>query len=275
MSTTPATRTPLVLTKREGSITRLTLARPDRRNALSPRMAEELTRALREAEADASIRVVVLRGAGGSFCSGGDLAPEAGDMQAERTPSSPAASQLDLMNRVYGALIRTLHEFPRPVIALVEGVAAGAGANLAFACDLVYASESARFAEIFVKRGLGLDCGGSWLLPRLIGLQRAKSLAFFGDWLDATTAREFGLVTEVYAEADFESATAERIETLATRAPLALTQIKQSLHQGAEIGLAEALAAEATTQAALGATEDVAEGFRAFLQKRDPEFQGR
>lgn len=269
------TTRPLVEIERDGPITRLLLSRPDRRNALSPRMAEELTQALREAEADATARVVVLRGAGGHFCSGGDLAPAAEDMPTRSRPTSPTAAQLDLMNRVYGTLIRTLHHFPRPVVALVEGVAAGAGANLAFACDLVYARAGARFAEIFVQRGLGLDCGGSWLLPRLIGLQRAKALAYFGDWLDAEAAREYGLVTDVYAEADFDAATAERVARLAERAPLALTQIKQSLHRGAETGLAEALEAEATAQAALATTEDVAEGFRAFAERRSPRFEGR
>lgn len=257
----------------EGNLGRITLNRPAKRNALSPRMARELTIALRMFEENPQVRVLTLRGAGGHFCSGGDLAPEPEDR--ERGAGALNAHVIDLMNRIYGELIRTLHRFSRPVLALVEGVAAGAGANLAFACDLVYAHENARFSEIFVKRGIGLDCGGSWLLPRLIGLQRAKQLAFFGDWIDATSAEAIGLVTEIHAAADFEAATTERATTLAERPPIALAQIKQSLHRSLELGLSEALEIEAVTQAACSGTEDAEEGFRAFLEKRSPQFKGR
>ena len=241
----------IAFAKKDG-IVQITLNRPDRRNALSPRMAKELTQALRGIEGDREVRVVVLRGADGHFCSGGDLAPD--DMPEDANPDLAPAS---------------------PVVALVEGVAAGAGANLAFACDLVYAAQSARFSEIFVKRGISLDCGGSWLLPRLIGLQKAKELAFFGDFISADEAHNAGLVTQVYEDDSFESSAAERIATLATRAPVALTQIKQSLHRSMELGLSEALEIEAVSQAALTATEDAAEGMRAFMEKREPRFLGR
>ena len=261
----------------QSGIAQITLTRPDRRNALSPRMAEELTLALRGLEGDRTVRVVVLRGAEGHFCSGGDLAPD--DMPEQLNPDleppSPAAAVLDLMNRIYGDTIRTLHGFSKPVVALVEGVAAGAGANLAFACDLVYATQSARFSEIFVKRGISLDCGGSWLLPRLIGLQKAKELAFFGDFISAEEAHHAGLVTQVYEDETFEAKAQERISTLASRAPIALTQIKQSLHRSMELGLSEALEIEAVSQAALTATQDAAEGMRAFMEKREPRFEGR
>lgn len=261
--------------ERDGPIARLTLSRPERRNALSPRMASELAGALRALEGDPALRVVTLRGAGGHFCSGGDLAPEPDQRDAQRPAGSAAAVTLDMMNRIYGDAIRTLFGFPRPVVAIVEGVAAGAGANLAFACDLVYAADDARFSEIFVQRGLGLDCGGSWLLPRLIGLQRAKQLAFFGDWLSAEAAQAIGLVTEVHPSAALDARVEERVRTLAERAPIALTQIKQSLHRASEVGMAEALEIEAVTQAACASTEDAAEGMRAFLEKRPPRFRGR
>ena len=257
---------------REGPLARVLLARPEKRNALSPTMAEELATLLRSLENDGDVRVVSIQGAGGHFCSGGDLAPDG--KEAPR-PASPAVTTLDIMNRVYGDTIRTLHRFPKPVVAIVEGVAAGAGANLAFACDLVYAAEGARFSEIFVKRGIGLDCGGSWLLPRLIGLQRAKELAFFGDWISAEDAQSIGLVTAVFAPDALEEAVAERLTTLATRAPIALQQIKQSLHRAMDVGMNEALEIEALAQAACTATEDATEGFVAFLEKREPRFQGR
>jgi 2-(1,2-epoxy-1,2-dihydrophenyl)acetyl-CoA isomerase len=257
---------------RDGPIARLTLARPKKRNAMSPTMAQEITQALRTLEEDPDVRVVSLRGDGGNFCSGGDLAP---DGKAAPRPSSPAVGTLDIMNRVYGETIRTLHRFPKPVVALVEGVAAGAGANLAFACDLVYAGPTARFCEIFVKRGIALDCGGSWLLPRLIGLQKAKELAFFGDWVSAEEACDIGLVTRVYAEDKLEAAFEERLATLATRAPIAIAQIKQSLHRATQVSMDEALEIEAVAQAMCTATEDSMEGFRAFLEKREPRFEGR
>ena len=126
-----------------------------------------------------------------------------------------------------------------------------------------------------MKRGISLDCGGSWLLPRLIGLQKAKELAFFGDFISADEAHNAGLVTQVYEDDSFETSAAERIATLATRAPVALTQIKQSLHRSMELGLSEALEIEAVSQAALTATEDAAEGMRAFIEKREPNFLGR
>lgn len=255
------------------AIGRITLNRPEKRNALSPKMAEELTQILRRLEADREIRVVSIRGAGGHFCSGGDLAPD--EANAPARDGSPASITLDIMNRIYGELIRTLHNFPKPVIALVEGVAAGAGANLAFVCDLVYATPSARFSEIFVKRGLGLDCGGSWILPRLIGLQKAKELAFFGDWVSSEEALSIGLVSALYPEADLASKADEKLRILAKRPPIALAQIKQSLHRASAVSMNEALEIEAVTQAMCSASDDCAEGMRAFLEKREPVFQGR
>ena len=255
------------------AIARIELHRPEKRNALSPTMAAELESALREIEANPDSRVVLLRGAGAHFCSGGDLAP--GGKGAGPRSGSPAAITLDVMNRVYGPAILALHHFPRPVVALVEGVAAGAGANLAFCCDLVYATPDARFCEIFVRRGLSLDCGGSWLLPRLIGLQKAKELAFFGDWIDAPSARDLGLVNEIFAADSIEAEVEARLESLATRPPIALSQIKSSLHRSLSLSMAEALEVEAVAQGACAATEDFAEGIRAFMEKRDPEFSGR
>ncbi|MEZ4282172.1 MAG: enoyl-CoA hydratase-related protein [Myxococcota bacterium] len=266
------TRATLQVSKRD-SIGRILLDRPEKRNAIDTAMARELADVLDDFEADGEVRAVLIRGAGGNFCSGGDLAPAPGP--EGRRPGSPASVTLDVMNRVYGRAIRTLHDHPKPVVALVEGVAAGAGANLAFACDLVYATPTARFCEIFVRRGLSLDCGGSWLLPRLVGLQRAKEIAFFGDWLSAGTAREYGLVNALYEEGEIESAVDAKLAALAERAPIALAQIKQSLHRASALSMTEALQIEAVAQAACTATEDTAEGMRAFVEKRSPRFTGR
>ena len=258
--------------QKNNAIGRIQLNRPKKRNAISPNMAAELTEVLKDFESDPSVRVVSIRGAEGNFCSGGDLAP--GGKNA--APSGSAASTtLDLMNRVFGETVRTLHRFPKPIVALVEGVAAGAGANLAFACDLVYASPTARFSELFVRRGLALDCGGSWLLPRLIGMQKAKELAFFGDWISAAEAQAIGLVNTVFESDVIEESVEEKLQSLAQRAPIALTQIKQSLHRAASVTMNEALEIEALAQAACSATEDFAEGMKAFMEKREPEFKGR
>ena len=249
------------------------LNRPEKRNAISPTMAGELADKLATLEANSAVRVVLLRGAGGNFCSGGDLAPGG---EADARPSgSPASVTLDIMNHVYGRAIRRLHHFPKPVVALVEGVAAGAGANLALACDLVYATPEARFCEIFVRRGLSLDCGGSWLLTRLVGLQRAKELAFFGDWVDAETAAGLGLVTEVFAADRIETAVREKLMSLASRPPIALRLIKQSLNRASSLSMDQALEIEAVAQAACSATDDMLEGVRAFMEKREPRFEGR
>jgi len=259
-------------TEKANSIGRIQLQRPEKRNAISPAMAAELTQVLTEFESDPDVRVVSVRGAEGNFCSGGDLAPEG---KGAARAGSPASTTLDLMNRVFGETVRKLHRFPKPVVAIVEGVAAGAGANLALACDLVYASPTARFCEIFAKRGLALDCGGSWLLPRLIGMQKAKELAFFGDWISAEQAQSIGLVNAIFESDSLDERVEERLRTLALRPPIALTQIKQSLHRAASLTMNEALEIEALAQATCTATEDFAEGMLAFMEKREPEFKGR
>jgi 2-(1,2-epoxy-1,2-dihydrophenyl)acetyl-CoA isomerase len=251
---------------------RIGLDRPGKRNALDGRMARELEATLRDLEGRREVRAVLIRGVGGHFCSGGDLTPEP---DAEPPTGSPAGITLDVLNRVYGSAILTLHHFPKPVVAFVEGVAAGAGANLAFACDLVYATPEARFCEIFVRRALSLDCGGSWLLPRLVGMQKAKEIAFFGDWIDAREAASLGLVNAVFESAVAEAEVDAKLARLAEGAPIALALIKQSLHRSASVTMAEALEVEAVAQAACAATEDGAEGMTAFLEKREPRFEGR
>jgi 2-(1,2-epoxy-1,2-dihydrophenyl)acetyl-CoA isomerase len=259
--------------EKRDSVGRILLDRPEKKNAIDPCMARELSDVLDDFEADGGVRAVLIRGAGANFCSGGDLAPSESSRAAR--PGSPASVTLDVMNRVYGRMIRTLHNHPKPVVALVEGVAAGAGANLALACDLVYATTSARFCEIFVRRGLALDCGGSWLLPRLVGMQRAKELAFFGDWVSAETAKEYGLVNEIHEPGVIDAAVEAKLAALAERPPIALAQIKQSLHRASAISMTEALEMEAVAQAACTSTEDTAEGMRAFMEKRSPRFTGR
>jgi 2-(1,2-epoxy-1,2-dihydrophenyl)acetyl-CoA isomerase len=247
-------------------IARITLNRPKRKNAFSPRMATELTSALGELEADPEVRVVVLRGAGGNFCSGGDL-------QGDGEPSGDG--EIDFLRVHYNPAVLALHHFPRPVIAVVEGVAAGAGVNLAIGCDLVYAAEGARFSMLFVHRGLTLDCGGSWLLPRVVGLHKAKELALFGDWFDAQDALRIGLVADVFTPDELDEHVDERAAKLAALPPLALAATKRGLNAAFQAEMSDALEREAKSQGALARSDDFAEAMRAFFKKRPGRYSGR
>lgn len=257
--------------ERDGGVATAWLDRPEKRNAMDPTMARELTHLLEAVGDDLDVRVLVLRGSGGNFCSGGDLAPGGDPLARGR---SIAALTQDLVSRVYGGVAIALQRCARPVIAAVEGTAAGAGANLAFGCDFVLAREGARFSEIFVRRGLSLDLGGSWLLPRLVGLQRAKELAFLGDWVDAREAERIGLVSRVFCDDDFEDELRAFSQRLAGQAPVAISLIKKSLNASFDTTLAEAVENEAIAQAMAAATDDFAEGVKAFVEKRKPRFTG-
>jgi 2-(1,2-epoxy-1,2-dihydrophenyl)acetyl-CoA isomerase len=227
-------------------------------------MTEELTSVFREVATSTEDRVMVLTGAGGDFSSGADLTDS-----AELT-----ASSLWYMRRI-SDLALALHEIPQPTIAKVPGVAAGMSANLAFGCDLVIASEEARFSEIFARRGLALDCGGSWILPRRVGLHKAFELAYFAEVISAADASELGLVNRVVPAAELDKTVDDWASRLASGPPLALSMIKAQLHVGAESSLAQALEHEATSQAVNFASADTAEAMLAFMQKRDPKFTGR
>jgi 2-(1,2-epoxy-1,2-dihydrophenyl)acetyl-CoA isomerase len=269
----------ILLVERDGGVVTATLNRPHRRNALNG----ELFGALRElfdcVAHEPEDRVLVLRGAGGTFSSGGDLAGGV-DKDAARdasgAPPDPQAGSprraVESMRGDVGRCALALHELRKPVLAAVEGTAAGAGANLAFGCDLVYATPGARFVEIFVKRGLSLDFGGSWLLPRLVGLRQAKRLALFGEPIGAEEALALGLVTEVLPEDGFHAAVAERARQLAALPPLALSMIKSALDRSAELSFAESVEVEAVAQAVCATSPDAREALAAFLEKRPPRF---
>jgi len=221
--------------ERDQGVVTATLDRPERRNAIDPETWDALTELLAEVGRRAEDRVLVLTGAGGHFSSGGDLAGS----------GRPGESALDTMRRTVNAACLALHELPKPTLAAVPGLAAGAGANLALGCDLVIAARSARFAELFVDRALPLDSGGSWLLPRLVGPQRAKELAFFGDWIAAADAHDLGLVNRVVDDADLPGTALSWARRLADKSPGALAQIKRGLQTSFSTSFAEALEAEA------------------------------
>jgi enoyl-CoA hydratase/carnithine racemase len=246
----------------EGVVT-VTLDRPEKRNAIDEQMAGELLETFREIEARADDRVLVLTGGGDAFCSGADLTAGVADEHA-----------LVYMRRI-GAVALALLNLAKPTIAKVRGVAAGAGCNMALACDLVVASDEARFTQIFAKRGMVVDFGGSWLLPRLVGMQRAKELAFFGDFVSAGEARDLGLVNRVLPEAELDAFTDEWAARLAAGPPLALSMTKAMLSASFETSIEQALEDEARCQAVCIASKDTREAIKAFVEKRPPVFRGR
>jgi 2-(1,2-epoxy-1,2-dihydrophenyl)acetyl-CoA isomerase len=259
---TPERRGGLLVERDDGVVT-LTIDRPERRNALDVATFAALRDTLREIAGSRADRVVLLTGAGGAFSSGGDLTPPAAPAPEVASEPSPDRT-LAVLRSPIGEAALALHELPQPSIALVEGVAAGAGANLAFGCDLVLAAPDARFAELFVRRGLSIDFGGTWLLPRLIGLQRAKALALLGDWIDADDALRLGLVTEVVANAELRARGDEWARRLAARSATALTHIKRNLDASFGSSMTEALEREAQSQAACTASDEFAALLLAF-----------
>jgi 2-(1,2-epoxy-1,2-dihydrophenyl)acetyl-CoA isomerase len=255
-----------LLLDRADGIATLTLNRPQARNALDLAMRDELVAALDELEADAAVRVVILTGAGGNFCAGGDVK----SMMRQHTAAEGRA-RVELLNRF---VLRLFH-FPKPVIAMVEGFAVGAGCNIALGCDLIVASDRARFGEVFARIGLVPDGGGTWLLSRLVGLARAKELVFTAEIIDAAEALRIGLVNRVVPSAELEATTRALAVRLAAGPPATLALAKSLLNGAATLDLPSALALEALAQGHAITSEDHAEGVRAFLEKRAPRFTGR
>lgn len=254
----------LIVERSEGVVT-VTLNRPEKKNAMTDTMWRELMAVLGEMAGRTEDRVLVITGAGDGFCSGADLG-------ASTAPSGVGGALARM--RLVGQAAMTLHEFPKPTIAAVNGVAVGAGCNLALGCDIVMASDRARFSEIFSKRGLVVDFGGSWLLPRLIGLHRAKELVFLADVIDAAEAERIGLVNHVIPHDEFDGRVAEMAARLVALPPAQLAVSKKLLNQSLALSMSEALDAEATAQALMFNSRDTAEAIFAFLEKRDPVFTG-
>ncbi|MGW7405324.1 enoyl-CoA hydratase/isomerase family protein [Streptomyces sp. NPDC054833] len=250
-------------------VSRIALNRPEALNALTPDMRERVIQLLSEASADPDVRAVVLTGTGRGFCAGADL--RGGTGSGERIPGDVARTLRLGAQRLIAAVL----DCEKPVIAAVNGTAAGLGAHLALACDLVLAAESARFIEVFVRRGLVPDAGGAYLLPRLIGPQRAKELMFFGDALTAPDAERLGLVNRVVPDGELDKTAREWAARLATGPTRALALTKQLVNASLDADRASAFAAEAAAQEINMTTEDAREGLRAFVERRSPEFRGR
>ena len=261
---------------RENSVVTVTINQPEKKNAINSTMWDGLAEIFREIASRADDRVVVVTGAGNDFCSGADLSGRGGNAAAAGA-SAGAQNQvhhLAAMRRVNDACI-ALQRLPQPTIAKVRGVAVGAGCNLALGCDLVVASSTARFSEIFARRGLSLDFGGSWLLPRRIGMHRAKELALLAEIIGANDALEMGLINRVLPDGEVDAFVDNWARKLAAGPPIALAQTKRLLNNSLNVTLEEALDDEAAAQTINFATSDTAEAMRAFIEKREPRFTGR
>lgn len=248
----------------EGGIATITLDRPEVMNALNRAMRAEITAAVTRAAASA--RVIVLTGTGRAFCSGQDLAdPSLGaDFDVGR-----------VLAEEYEPMLRAIVAAPVPVIAAVNGTAAGAGANLALAADVVIAAEGASFIQAFTRIGLIPDAGGTWILPRTIGMARAMGAALFADRITARQAADWGMIWESVADAEFEAHWRTRAAALAAGPAAAYVRVKQALRASLSNGFDAQLALEARLQGECGATADFREGVAAFLEKRAPRFTGR
>ena len=254
-----------ILFETSGPVARITLNRPDRLNSFTVQMHEEVRDALASL---GDARVLVLTGAGRGFCAGQDLNDRA-------VAPGQAVDLGETVEQCWNPLIRTLTSLPQPVIARVNGVAAGAGANVALACDIVVAAKSAKFIQSFSAIGLIPDSGGTWALPRLVGQGRALGLALTGEPLPAETAAEWGLIWKAVEDEALDSEVDAIANKLAALPPLGLAAIKEMIRSSWQYSLDEELDRQAGTMRRLGFTQDYREGVAAFLEKRPAKFEGR
>ncbi len=253
--------TATIVTRAEGLVT-VTFNRPDKKNALNATNWAELDEILTEVETDPEARALVLTGAGGNFSSGADLSGEEASRGLTGRGRQPIVHEM----RIVGRIIGRLQQLPKPTLAAVDGVAVGVALGLALACDLIIATDRARFSEIFVKRGLALDGGTSWTLPRVVGLRRAKQMTYFGDVLDAEKALEWGLVNEVVPPEELAATAADWGRRLASGPTTALSLVKRLLDASSSSSFDEAIENEARAQHIAFTTGDMKEGIKAYLE---------
>lgn len=258
-----------ILFEVSGGVARLTLNRPDRLNSFNVQMHGEVRDALSQLANNSEARVLVLTGAGRGFCAGQDL----GDRAV--APGGQGVDLGDSIENYYKPLVLALRNLPMPVIGAINGVAAGAGANIALACDLVIAAKSASFVQAFSKLGLVPDSGGTWFLPRLLGNARAMGLAMLGDKLPAEQAAQWGLIWRCVEDAELKSTVDQLATQLAAAPTRGLARTKQAIYESWSHSLEQQLDQERDFQRELGRTQDYAEGVAAFTEKRTPKFTGR
>ncbi len=260
---------PDIIYTKEDRIATIQLNRPDKMNAFTPDMSESIYRALEDSAADKEVRVIILTGSGRAFCAGADVKAMSQQLQSTDAPRRGM--------KFHGggvSMYSLMRNCDKPVIAAVNGVAAGGGVDLACACDIRIASDQARFAEVFIRRGMMPASGGTYFLPRLVGIDKALMMIWTGDMVDAAEAERIGLVTMVVPHDELEMATMELAEKLAKGPPLAIQRAKRTVYQGLEWNLDETLRNIGPIVDELNHTEDHKEGARAFVEKREPVFRG-
>jgi 2-(1,2-epoxy-1,2-dihydrophenyl)acetyl-CoA isomerase len=253
-----------ILYESADGVATITLNRPQQLNAVNEQLAEEWGMALAEVDRDERVRAVVITGAGRAFCAGQDLATLQGGMGGG-----------EVLRRMYNPILLAIRRLDKPVVAAINGVAVGAGMNLALACDVRFAAESATFGEVFARIGVIPDSGAFFFLPRMVGLARATELMFNAEIFDARRAESLGLVSAVHSAEEFIPKTMEYARRLAQGPTLVYARIKQGLNEAYGLSLADALEWEAAHQEAITATADYREGVQAFLEKRPAQFRGR
>ena len=251
-------------------IATLTLNRPERLNALGDSLREDIYDAVTKSAADPHVGVLVITGAGRGFCSGGDV-----KSMNEREQTGETAAPSEKFAPVRDRTILAMRDCPKPIIAAINGAAAGAGMNLALACDMRLASSAARFSQAFVKRGIAPDWGGSWFLPRVVGTAKAFELIFTGDTIDAAEALKLGIVNAVVAPDELMAETYKLARKIAAGPPVAIALSKRAIMHNQDVDLRAGLEFETFAQAICRDTEDSKEGVRAFMEKRAPVFRGR
>lgn len=256
-----------LLWAQEGHVATITMNRPEKKNAMSRVMFDELAQAFARAGSDPEVRCLVVTGAGDAFCSGADLTDPANAVGS-------AFEMTDRMRHVHH-VAHTIATCPTPTIARVTGIAAGAGCNLAFACDLIVATRAAAFAELFVKRGLVVDFGGSWALSRLLPLNKAKELALLGETISAEEADRLGLLNRLCDDGEVDAVVKDLAERIAALPPRTVSLIKENLNRASERSIEANLDAESITQALAISSDDTREAVMAWIEKREPRFHGR
>ncbi|MHC0018905.1 2-(1,2-epoxy-1,2-dihydrophenyl)acetyl-CoA isomerase PaaG [Acinetobacter pittii] len=258
-----------IIAEEKNGVGYLTFNRPKALNSFNVDMHREVAEVLNQWTKNSDVRCVVISGEGRGFCAGQDLGDRVVDPNAEAPDLGYS------IETYYNPLIKTIVNMPKPVICAVNGVAAGAGANIALACDLVIAAKSANFVQAFCRLGLVPDSAGTWFLPRAVGHARAMGLTLLGDKLPAETAKEWGMIWDVVEDAELKTKVTEIAERLAKQPTFGLSLIKKAIHQSSNNTFDEQVLLERDLQRIAGRSEDYREGVQAFMNKREPNFKGR